>query len=379
MSQSLFSDNKKYISAKEASSLTGYSRDYIGQLARSNKIDSKRIGRVWYIGEESILKHNNSKKYISAKEASSLTGYSRDYIGQLARSNKIDSKRIGRVWYIGEESILKYNNLPIELESTPKSGPDADTIDKKILYQKPTLVEKIQWPEISEAPYKKFLSITERLLLFTFGFLLIVGVFSASYIYFSGTLKNISPVPANFLAADLTKLPIGQSFPIKFSISDLTTAYKNYLSPTLAINISDLTTAYKNYLTPAIAKIVPTGTALSPRTSGFVSVSALTSALEKLLNEKEFADKLRGPQGPPGPKGDTGTNAMYPNQLAANIYPSAPAAIPAVFMPVGITQPNPSANFSGASYFAATNLSSGQFTTNTANITTLSVSGSSIP
>jgi hypothetical protein len=54
-----FGDNKKYISAKKASLLTGYSQDYIGQLARGNKIDSKRIGRVWYVSEESILNYQN--------------------------------------------------------------------------------------------------------------------------------------------------------------------------------------------------------------------------------------------------------------------------------------------------------------------------------
>ncbi|OHB07649.1 MAG: hypothetical protein A2W64_00380 [Candidatus Zambryskibacteria bacterium RIFCSPLOWO2_02_39_10] len=60
MNQDLFFDNKKYISVKEASSLTGYSKDYIGQLCRGNKVDSKRIGRVWYVTHDSILSHKNS-------------------------------------------------------------------------------------------------------------------------------------------------------------------------------------------------------------------------------------------------------------------------------------------------------------------------------
>src|SRR6266566_2923372 len=55
MSSNLFFDNKKYISAKDAGTLTGYSNDYIGQLCRADKLECKRIGRVWYVSEESIL------------------------------------------------------------------------------------------------------------------------------------------------------------------------------------------------------------------------------------------------------------------------------------------------------------------------------------
>ena len=103
MSSAIIIDNKKYISVKEASLLTSYSKDYIGQLCRSNKIESKRIGRVWYVTEESILNYKDSslviedRKYISAKQASSLTGYSKEYIiSHLCRSNKVESKKIGR-------------------------------------------------------------------------------------------------------------------------------------------------------------------------------------------------------------------------------------------------------------------------------------------
>ena len=59
MSSGLFFDNKKYISAKEASLLISYSKDYIGQLCRADKVDCKQIGRIWYVSEESILNYKN--------------------------------------------------------------------------------------------------------------------------------------------------------------------------------------------------------------------------------------------------------------------------------------------------------------------------------
>lgn len=48
---------KKYISSKRASKITGYAKDYIGQLARAGKIAATRVGRAWYVSEAEILKH----------------------------------------------------------------------------------------------------------------------------------------------------------------------------------------------------------------------------------------------------------------------------------------------------------------------------------
>ncbi len=59
MNSAIFFDNRKYISAKDASTLTGYSKDYIGQLCRGNKVDCKRIGKIWYVEENSLLNYIN--------------------------------------------------------------------------------------------------------------------------------------------------------------------------------------------------------------------------------------------------------------------------------------------------------------------------------
>ena len=50
----------KYISSKRASELTGYAKDYIGQLARAGKINGTRMGRAWYVEEASLLAHASS-------------------------------------------------------------------------------------------------------------------------------------------------------------------------------------------------------------------------------------------------------------------------------------------------------------------------------
>lgn len=48
------------------------------------------------------------KKYISARQAAFVSGYSQDYVGQLCRAGKIDAKRVGRGWYVNENDLLNY-------------------------------------------------------------------------------------------------------------------------------------------------------------------------------------------------------------------------------------------------------------------------------
>lgn len=58
--------------------------------------------------DELFVKGN---KYISSKRASELTGYAKDYIGQLARGEKIPATRVGRSWYVDELALLAYGDF----------------------------------------------------------------------------------------------------------------------------------------------------------------------------------------------------------------------------------------------------------------------------
>jgi hypothetical protein len=53
---------KKYISSKRASEITGYAKDYIGQLCRAGKLDARRVGRNWYVSEEEAREHQKASK-----------------------------------------------------------------------------------------------------------------------------------------------------------------------------------------------------------------------------------------------------------------------------------------------------------------------------
>ncbi|MBL7045845.1 MAG: helix-turn-helix domain-containing protein [Parcubacteria group bacterium] len=126
MDQIQLSD-RNYISAKRGAEITGYTQDYIGQLCRGGKIPAKRIGSNWYLSESDLMNYKSGKapkkglvnnetndssfvedgfKYVSSKVASEITGYSQDYIGQLARNGKIKSKQVGRQWYVAQNELV---------------------------------------------------------------------------------------------------------------------------------------------------------------------------------------------------------------------------------------------------------------------------------
>jgi hypothetical protein len=50
------------------------------------------------------------KRYISARRAAREHRYHSDYIGQLVRANKVVGQKVGRSWYVEEESLINYFN-----------------------------------------------------------------------------------------------------------------------------------------------------------------------------------------------------------------------------------------------------------------------------
>ena len=71
---SILIEGKEYVSSDRAAKLVGYTNDYVGQLARAGKIEAKRIGRSWYIAQESITKHKLSVHYILTKPKKASKG-----------------------------------------------------------------------------------------------------------------------------------------------------------------------------------------------------------------------------------------------------------------------------------------------------------------
>jgi hypothetical protein len=134
MTDELTIDSEQYISSKRASELSGYEQDYIGQLCRGGNIKARRVGGLWYVSSDSLMKYKKRAEeykaeppvvqglvakpdtlisfegigYISTSRAAKLTGYSPDYVGQMARAQIIPSRQVGNRWYVEQEGLLKH-------------------------------------------------------------------------------------------------------------------------------------------------------------------------------------------------------------------------------------------------------------------------------
>lgn len=53
----LLIEEKKYVSSKRAAKITGYAKDYIGQLCREGRVPARLVGRGWYVLETAIKDH----------------------------------------------------------------------------------------------------------------------------------------------------------------------------------------------------------------------------------------------------------------------------------------------------------------------------------
>lgn len=62
--------DEKYISTKRAAKITGYAKDYVGQLCREGRVSARQVGRAWYVLETAIKEHRfgEDEKHDDAKK-----------------------------------------------------------------------------------------------------------------------------------------------------------------------------------------------------------------------------------------------------------------------------------------------------------------------
>lgn len=61
--------DKTYVSSKQAAKITGYAKDYVGQLCREGRVEARLVGRNWYVLDSAIREHRFGKPEKEAEEA----------------------------------------------------------------------------------------------------------------------------------------------------------------------------------------------------------------------------------------------------------------------------------------------------------------------
>ena len=87
MSDEIFFEGKRYISAYEAASLAGFTRDYVARLCREGKIRGRRVGRNWYVESNELQSFVLSQTHLQSLRNESLS--------QERRKEYVDSSLYG--------------------------------------------------------------------------------------------------------------------------------------------------------------------------------------------------------------------------------------------------------------------------------------------
>lgn len=82
--EELVIEGKTYLSSKRAAKVSGYAKDYIGQLCREGRVEAKLVGRSWYVYEPSLRDHQaNDERKKKGEEAPSPTQSRQDEVDNI--------------------------------------------------------------------------------------------------------------------------------------------------------------------------------------------------------------------------------------------------------------------------------------------------------
>ena len=103
---------KEYKKATLVARDFGYTKDYLGQLCRGEKVDARLVGRTWYVNPESITEHKKNKQ----------------------RSNLEKSKKALRESVVAKVAVRQatpknfFDHLPTATKITRYESDDADLV-----------------------------------------------------------------------------------------------------------------------------------------------------------------------------------------------------------------------------------------------------------
>ncbi|HEY0948516.1 MAG TPA: hypothetical protein VGE53_03515 [Candidatus Paceibacterota bacterium] len=98
------------------------------------------------------------KVYISSKRAAKITGYAKDYVGQLCREGRVEARLVGRNWYVLESAIREHRfGSAHESSNVAASSEEVPVEDRANTWQKPTYIPEnpLMVPELAQKPVQE--------------------------------------------------------------------------------------------------------------------------------------------------------------------------------------------------------------------------------
>ena len=161
----------------------------------------------------------DGKIYLSSRRAAEIAGYSKDYIGQLCRSGKLVCRTVGRLWYVDEVSLRKHQAESFKANQTSFRSPNSEPVknsrivvptgDQHSVLSAISEEPKLNAPIIMRPPFSKdkdhIFSFKGTFILLSASFVILVGVLSVlsttGFVSSRKFSKSISDNSANVYSA----------------------------------------------------------------------------------------------------------------------------------------------------------------------------------
>lgn len=137
----LLIEEKRYISSKRAAKITGYAKDYIGQLCREGRVPARLVGRSWYVLETAIQDHRFGNQDIGSKEPLESPKYEAspvEILPTVSRSDEVDEENNNisdswREWFdrVSNTAPMSEIGAPTESvgEEIKEPEPEPETVE----------------------------------------------------------------------------------------------------------------------------------------------------------------------------------------------------------------------------------------------------------
>ncbi len=99
-------DKSIYRPISEIADEVPYSPDSVSLLARTGKIDARKIEGIWHVSVPSVQEY--ASRYMPTAELADQTPYSQEYLSLLARRGKVDARKINGKWHVSPASLDAY-------------------------------------------------------------------------------------------------------------------------------------------------------------------------------------------------------------------------------------------------------------------------------